>query len=760
VHPFNHNGSKRFSPEHGIETGASISPIDHEHPLHSLPVQRLDHSIRDQTQQPNREHTGSPDHISSHVLPFLTDSWPSSATKSIPQPFGQRETSPVDPSHRSHSSTGALPAQSSIIAPYDSRSEVQRPRTASDVASASSTVFTQASSGSRAIHVETYRYDPLGKMQIRLVKIQAVKGYKVKCEIFPASLESPPPYVAISYAWGDPDQRSAIVLEREIADEAGRVTLERTPYRVTTSLYGALEALRDKREEVFVWVDALCINQKNSHERTNQIEMMTDIYRKATSVAIWLGPEADGSDNALELLKDLKKEERARRRLSEMVTSRTASDDLQSLVALFEREYWDRLWIVQEVLNARSKSVYCGTATVPWDVFEIASRIFIEHKTALDGQQPDGLKDKRSRRVSHNHFTYSQVLVYQGPSSLPDVESLMMLEHPLLEVMRTCRRKLTAKPHDKVFGILGVLPEEIRREFMVDYDLSVKEVYIRVVDYILATTDRLDVIREAIHYPLHTGSMGLPSWCPDWSHIPDVKSLERSNDFPPFAASGQTRAVYKPLDEHRKLEISAIQLDKVKSRGISVGTLTTLSENMMAFLHWRAMFLNHFRIDAQDHEDLRHHAFCRSLCLDQIPGEFEELGDWQNACYHAFAALLRARLPQLPIDEGLMDYAATSGGVLPISPRPFLRRYFASHMMGRCFFITENGYLGLGTGFMAVGDIITVPYGCSTPIVLRPEGRHGEFRYVGDTYVDGFMMGEAVVQRKSGQLEERKYLLH
>ena len=146
--------------------------------------------------------------------------------------------------------------------------------------------------------------------------------------------------------------------------------------------------------------------------------------------------------------------------------------------------------------------------------------------------------------------------------------------------------------------------------------------------------------------------------------------------------------------------------------------------------------------------------------MDQIPADFEELEEWQTACYHAFAALLCARLPQLPIDKGLMDYAAMSGEVLPSSPRPFLRRHFASHMMGRCFFITESGYVGLGSGFMAVGDTIAVPYGCSTPIVLRPEGRHGEFRYVGDTYVDGFMMGEAIVQKRSGQLEERKYLLH
>lgn len=42
---------------------------------------------------------------------------------------------------------------------------------------------------------------------------------------------------------------------------------------------------------------------------------------------------------------------------------------------------------------------------------------------------------------------------------------------PLLEIMRACKRKLTAKPQDKVVGILGVLPQETRVEFIVDYNL-------------------------------------------------------------------------------------------------------------------------------------------------------------------------------------------------------------------------------------------------------------------------------------------------
>lgn len=38
-----------------------------------------------------------------------------------------------------------------------------------------------------------------------------------------------------------------------------------------------------------VWVDAICINQKNDYERTYQVQMMRTIYERSEHVAIWLG---------------------------------------------------------------------------------------------------------------------------------------------------------------------------------------------------------------------------------------------------------------------------------------------------------------------------------------------------------------------------------------------------------------------------------------------------------------------------------------
>jgi hypothetical protein len=112
-------------------------------------------------------------------------------------------------------------------------------------------------------------------------------------------------------------------------------------------------------------------------------------------------------------------------------------------------------------------------------------------------------------------------------------------ERSLLEVLRACRRKLASDAKDKLYGILGVLPEEARKEFRADYSLSVKDVYTEVVDYLLKTTERLDVICDAIHFPVYTGSANLPSYVPDWSHIPQTAAMGHKYN---FSAAGTTMA--------------------------------------------------------------------------------------------------------------------------------------------------------------------------------------------------------------------------
>jgi len=371
--------------------------------------------------------------------------------------------------------------------------------------------------------------------------------------------------------------------------------------------------------------------------------------------------------------------------------------------------------------------VYCGDSVLPWETYRQAAETFW-----------DDTSDPHTR---------------QGPSSFPERTLLAQLgDESLLEVMRTCRKKLSENPRDKVFGILGMLPPAMQSEFPVDYSQSVKTVYTDVVDYLVSSTERLDVIREAIHFPLHVNSLGLPSWCPDWSHIPEVSGFGPAHGFEASRSKdGPTKARYRFHNERRKLKIAAVKLDVVKATGIAVGTFCASQDYLTAFLHWRAVLLQHLNIEDGNESHPMHKAFCRTLCLGQIPKEQADPQTWHDLTYHVFASLLREKMPRLPIDEDLAHYANITGLIEPDARRKFLQDHFGNRMMGRNLCITEQGLVGMGSGYMTAGDLVVVPFGCSTPVMLRPEGRRDEYRYIGDVYVDGYMFGEAVGEWEKGE---------
>lgn len=63
------------------------------------------------------------------------------------------------------------------------------------------------------------------------------------------------------------------------------------------------------------------------------------------------------------------------------------------------------------------------------------------------------------------------------------------------------------------------------------------------------------------------------------------------------------------------------------------------------------------------------------------------------------------------------------------------------------FFVTESGYIGIGPPGTRIGDDIWVLFGGSVPFVLRPRSEEVTgncYNFVGDSYVQGVMYGEAV----------------
>jgi hypothetical protein len=121
-------------------------------------------------------------------------------------------------------------------------------------------------------------YRPLEPGDGRLVHLAPGKhDDPIICFLEPFHTRDPPPYVALSYVWGDPKITAPISVDGHVL-------------QVTTNLEAALRHLRRHKKSRTLWIDAIAINQSDVEERSQQVTLMADIYRNAKSVTIWLGP--------------------------------------------------------------------------------------------------------------------------------------------------------------------------------------------------------------------------------------------------------------------------------------------------------------------------------------------------------------------------------------------------------------------------------------------------------------------------------------
>jgi hypothetical protein len=193
----------------------------------------------------------------------------------------------------------------------------------------------------------------LRKQEIRLVKLEhSTDTEPIRCSLRSYAIDDDcPAYVALSYAWG-PKERHDDILLNGVGFPIGR------------SLWSFLAQMRSQHQYMTFWIDALSINQANVQEQNHQVQMMRQIYSKAHSVWIWLG-EADlgtHSDLAMQFLESQKPtvdKEFENPKFWDPKRARAVS-------ALFERTYWTRIWIVQEVLLARKATLLCGSKQVQW----------------------------------------------------------------------------------------------------------------------------------------------------------------------------------------------------------------------------------------------------------------------------------------------------------------------------------------------------------------------------------------------------------
>jgi hypothetical protein len=195
-------------------------------------------------------------------------------------------------------------------------------------------------------------YQPLSHpSEIRIVKVLLGKfDDPIECDLRHVRLDKKPKYYdALSYAWGD------LLVTTPIS-------LKGLNYPVTTNLSSALRYLRHETSPIYIWIDALCINQTDLIEKSEEIPRMFDIYRAARCVIAWIGDYADYSEarvhTIFEQIKWTAKAFASNWSMNDAANEfelanlddRTAVKD--AFLNLLERPWFSRKWVIQEVASS------------------------------------------------------------------------------------------------------------------------------------------------------------------------------------------------------------------------------------------------------------------------------------------------------------------------------------------------------------------------------------------------------------------------
>lgn len=201
------------------------------------------------------------------------------------------------------------------------------------------------------------------------------------------------PYECISYTWGEAQYPEKVYIrQKSPANDSNVDNLQFLHPRI--NLLTALKYIRLPDTPRVIWADAICIDQDNIAERSQQVARMGQIYNHAAQVLVWLGAEDESTSKALELIERLSagilltdshrecttisgsEAEVVERRLKE---SKFTPQHWISLNKLIRRPWFERLWIRQEVQLASKVLVRCGNTEIEWGKIEKVI-IFVEQK--------------------------------------------------------------------------------------------------------------------------------------------------------------------------------------------------------------------------------------------------------------------------------------------------------------------------------------------------------------------------------------------
>lgn len=364
-----------------------------------------------------------------------------------------------------------------------------------------------------------YRYRKLQTGEdIRLLKVSFTGATReVSYELVHKRLfEISGQFIAISYRWG---------LLRP--DRFIPITNPDINMPVTRVVKTLLEHIIGDLDTPYIWIDAICINQIDAQEKNDQVSIMSRIFGSAKSVRVWLGRLNEEEEESfvwfwLKLM--------FRRNFRKWMLGTTGFEVADMYLRLvLESEWFERVWVIQEVCLAREVFFHFGKIIISIDQLHevVQLRLKYPHTSAL--------VDTRQRfYLPHDSLLTAFGVLQEFHTIRAFIKERREGLRNLSDVYASFADQKATDPRDNIYALLGLMHPQSLGGIQPDYLSDTASTYIDATVRMIDAQGQLSILGFAGLTRgtsiLHS-TRRLPTWVPDFSTAPTADVWSRCKAF-------------------------------------------------------------------------------------------------------------------------------------------------------------------------------------------------------------------------------------
>lgn len=598
-----------------------------------------------------------------------------------------------------------------------------------------------------------YTYKPLGEGGIRILEFREQPDTEsFRARLIHVGLNSVAKcYTAISYCWGPKDISRSLTLDGGFRLPISQVVEDLLRHIV-------------KDKVMFLWIDAICIDQADDNDKSRQIQLMRDIYAMASETVVWLGqPSAQA---------------RLWRYLHSYEDKLSWRNYVDEILEMLSAPWFERVWVIQEVACGKEVRVLFGGISMSWDYFcelnsyfnaaDVLSRILVDPEHF--GRRQTTLR----AFATPARFMRLLMIVRSNIDHASRSPYLAMALNDLDCFLIDTRLHQATDPRDKVYALLGIVNPASRHLITPDYANDSVDSAFREAAALSYKRGKLALLglcgtcipRKSLKFPF------TPSWVPDLTvSLPGTVWSTRYDDYKTAwarlpASVDVIERTLSLLDDERRLWIIPQRMLSIV--GLITDTIAGVCTEPPLYLDPAEMYSYTIYI-TPSRKDYKEQLVRETLKLCNTLQPYPSGNEYtaERVCWRTLTADLDGTHGGADVDffskafELYLKIDESEEGAPPTYEEQVMlvRLERAMKMAGggahRRVFWTKGGYVGLARDGIQEGDSIALLRGACVPFILRradmsgyiavgeqgePKGaENGIFKVVCEGYVCGMM---------------------